>query len=269
MGRLARRDGRAVTSYDRVSAIRYAEVESRPDSFSLRLAPRLVSLFARESRTAAPFPSVLDIGAGTGQLTDALRAAGFRTLGVDPSLPMLEQRVSSRSATTGVVVAAGGAALPLVTRFDLITATFNVLNHLPDREGVEGLIREVARLLEPGGLFVFDINTRLGLQAVSELTVHHVGPTDLTTWRRQWVDDTTLRLDATGAFCRGDTWHRYDETIEKIVLSTSWLEDRCANGGLGTLSWRADDLVNMLDDPEEHAVVFGVARKPGPDLSAE
>lgn len=249
-----------VAGYDHVSAVRYSKVESRPDSFSLRLAPRLIRLLEREGAAGASGAKMLDIGAGTGQLTDALRAAGCQTAGVDRSVSMLENRVCSRSSTRGAVAAADAASLPLVGSFDLVTATFNVINHLPDIAAVTAMFGEVARLLAPGGLFVFDIDTELGLQATSELTEHHVGPTDVTTRRRRWVDDGTLQLDASGMFFDGRRWLRYQESIKKIVVSTKGLESCCRASFLEAPSWRSDDLVTVLDEPEMHAVAYGVTR---------
>jgi len=251
-----------MTSYDDIAARRYAAAESRPDSFSLRLAPRLIRLFHRERpRPTGPgpaVPSLLDIGAGTGQLGDALRVAGFDNLSVDRSLPMLIHRSGIRSGRPGSAVVADAGALPLTARFDLITATFNVVNHLPSLDTVQAMISEVGRLLAPNGLFVFDINTRLGLQATSELTQHHDGPSDLTTWSRHWLDDKRLRLQASGAFLAEGRWHRYEETIDKIVVTVAELERYCTAAGLTVPSWRSDDLETVLDDPEEHPVAFGV-----------
>lgn len=97
---------------------------------------------------------------------------------------------------------------------DVIVATFNVINHLPDLAAVGSMINEVPRVLRPGGLFMFDLNTRRGLQATSETTERHDGPTDVTEWNRLWVDDSKLRLKASGTFFDGEVWHEYDETID-------------------------------------------------------
>ena len=151
-------------SYDEISARRYARVESKPDSFSLRLAPRIQRIFESEPRrSGADLPAMLDLGCGTGQLTDFFRRAGFFTVGVDSSIAMLRHQVAECSERTGAVALADAAQLPLVAGFDLITATFNVLNHLPDTTAVVSLLAEVGRLLAPAGLFVFDINTVSGL----------------------------------------------------------------------------------------------------------
>ena len=249
-------------SYHDIAARRYALAESRPDSFSLRLAPRLIRLFDALGSSAQP-PRLLDVGAGTGQLADVLRAAGFATVSLDRSLPMLRHRIADRSGNGGPAVAADATALPLSAvgprRFDLITATFNVLNHLPNLGAVEATVHEVGRLLAADGLFVFDINTRVGLEATGRTTVHESGPTGDTTWTREWIGPDTLRLRAQGTVVDGDSSYVYDETIDKIVVEPGDLERMCAAAGVGPVAWRSDDLVTSIEHPEQHAVVFGIA----------
>jgi SAM-dependent methyltransferase len=245
--------------YDETSARRYARIESRPDSFSLRLAPRIRRLFDGCHSQSSDAPRMLDIGCGTGQLADYFRAAGFVTIGVDRSTAMLRHRVDDQSDQPGPVAAADATDLPLGGRFDLITATFNVFNHLPDQTAVASVLGEVARLLVPTGLCVFDINTELGLRQVSELTEIGDGSTERIVWCRRWVGDR-LALDARGSFLDGGVWHAYEERIEKIVIHTEQFDAWCAAVGLSRPSWRSDDLSTPRPDPEESPVAFGVIR---------
>ena len=247
-------------SYDDIAALRYARAESRPDSFSLRLAPRLVRLFGADPVRSGQPLRLLDIGAGTGQVADVLRSAGFSTVSLDVSLPMLKLRTSAASNTPGAAVVGDATALPFRSKFDLITATFNVLNHLPDLDAASQMVGEVGRLLAPGGRFVFDINTRIGLEGTGRTTSHETGPGGSTTWTRHWIGPDRLRLRASGPFNDGSQWHYYDETIDKIVVPCADIEHWCLQAGLGTLRWLTDDLVTPIKDPEQHAVAFGVAR---------
>jgi SAM-dependent methyltransferase len=55
-------------------------------------------------------------------------------------------------------------------RFDLALATFDVLNHLRTHAKLPGALSGIARALEPGGHFLFDLNMPELLFSVSE---HH------------------------------------------------------------------------------------------------
>jgi len=211
---------------------------------------------------------MLDIGCGTGQLTDYFRAIGFATVGVDSSTAMLRHRVQHRSGRPGLVAAAGAAGLPLVGQFDLITLTFNVFNHLPDQTAAKSVLAEVARLLAPTGLCVFDINTELGLRQTGELTEIRVGGSDRIVWCRRWAGDR-LVLDASGSFLDGGAWHPYRERIHKRVIHTAEFEGWCEASGLLRPSWRSDDLTTPLEDPEESAIAYGLIRGPAAPSSAD
>jgi SAM-dependent methyltransferase len=256
-----RANGRTVTveRYDEISARRYAHVESRPDSFSLRMAPRIQRLFERHRPDRDDAPKMLDIGCGTGQLTDHMRRAGYITVGLDRSTAMLRHRVAARSGDRGAVATADAAQLPLVGRFELITATFNVINHLPSKQTVSSLMLEVARLLDPDGIFVFDINTALGLEHTAKHVEIVAGDDEFMVWTRHF-DGERLILDASGSFLEGETRHRYRERIAKLVVRIDELERWCAQAGLPLPSWFGDDLETVLIHPEQHATAYGVIR---------
>ncbi|MGY1774632.1 class I SAM-dependent methyltransferase [Geodermatophilus sp. SYSU D00804] len=97
---------------------------------------------------------VLDLGAGTGLLTDVLAAAGHEVLAVDPSAEMLAQL---RARHPGVPAQVGGAeAIPLPdASVDAVVA--GQAAHWFDPEPAAA---ELRRVLRPGGVVGFVWNTR-------------------------------------------------------------------------------------------------------------
>jgi SAM-dependent methyltransferase len=97
---------------------------------------------------------VLDVGAGEGQLTRRLAAAGTRTaVGIDPSVAQLLNAGAHRSPA--VFVRGAGERLPFRSAsFDAVVCCL-VIEHAEDPDALLG---EVARVLEPGGRFVLLIN---------------------------------------------------------------------------------------------------------------
>lgn len=88
---------------------------------------------------------LLEIGAGTGQQAKALAAAGYDVTAID--LP------GSRYASARVwpVIEYDGTTLPFADNsFDIIFSS-NVLEHIADTDGMQ---REIARVLTPGGIAV-------------------------------------------------------------------------------------------------------------------
>lgn len=97
----------------------------------------------------APGRLTLDIGCGEGRLTRDLKALGHRVVGVDQSQSLI---AAAREADPeGEYVVADAARLP----FDEAAADLAVaFMSLMDMDDMRAAIREIARVLVPGGLFV-------------------------------------------------------------------------------------------------------------------
>ncbi|MEZ4564532.1 MAG: class I SAM-dependent methyltransferase [Thermomicrobiales bacterium] len=101
--------------------------------------------------------SVLDIATGTGDLALELERAGFASVvGLDFSAPMLaeaERKARERPGGTSLITWVQGDAMALpfaADVFDAVTVGFGLRN-MPDYLGA---LREVVRVLKPGGTFV-------------------------------------------------------------------------------------------------------------------
>ncbi len=98
----------------------------------------------------------LDLGCGTGILLAGGLAGRSLAVGLDLSLGMLA--IARRRH--GPLMQADVRRLPLSNAsIALATATFDVANHVAPALQLECFLREVKRVLRPGGLFVFDLNT--------------------------------------------------------------------------------------------------------------
>ena len=100
---------------------------------------------------------VLEVGCGAAQCARWLVSRGARAAGVDLSFRQL-QHARRLDEETGVPVPAGCAtatALPFrAGSFDVVFSAFGALQFVHDGAGA---VREVARVLRPGGRFVFSV----------------------------------------------------------------------------------------------------------------
>jgi ubiquinone/menaquinone biosynthesis C-methylase UbiE len=102
--------------------------------------------------------AVLEMGCGTGRLLGHLGEHGYQLHGVDMSAGMLaiarRRLVEARNPIRVELHLADAAALPFPdAKFDGVYSIL-VLNLMPNYEEA---FREVARVLKPGGLFVFNV----------------------------------------------------------------------------------------------------------------
>jgi SAM-dependent methyltransferase len=97
---------------------------------------------------------VLDLGAGTGLLTDVLLAAGHEVVAVDPSEPMLAQL---RARLPQVTAVSGGAEAVPLPDADVDAVVAGQAAHWFDPAPAAA---ELRRVLRPGGVVGFVWNTR-------------------------------------------------------------------------------------------------------------
>ncbi len=113
---------------------------------------------------------ILDLGCGGGFMSEALARMGARVTGVDPSKPAIEA-AKRHSAVEKLDIdyrAGAGEAIPAGDNsFDIVVCV-DVLEHVSD---VQAVAREIARVLRPGGLLLFDTVNRTALSRLVLITL--------------------------------------------------------------------------------------------------
>ena len=119
---------------------------------------------------------VLELGCGTGTVTEMLADAGYDMIGIDNSEEMLAEAMEKRAESGHDIL----YLLQDMQDFELYGAVRAVIsvcdsmNYLTDEEDLEYLFALVNNYLDPEGLFVFDFNTEykyreiLGEQTIAE-----------------------------------------------------------------------------------------------------
>lgn len=110
--------------------------------------------------------AVLDLACGTGSLTLELSKCGYEMIGVDISPDMLCAAREKCAGEDVLFLCQPMEALDLYGTVNAAICTLDSLNHVTDPDVLREVFRRVALFLEPGGLFLFDVNTPYKHRAV-------------------------------------------------------------------------------------------------------
>lgn len=234
-------------------------------AFAEQTAPRLLAWYAASPPGRQRLP-VLDLGCGTGQLAAHFLAAGYAVTGLDLSPEMLAHAARNNAAAVAAgrarFVQADAADFAVDGAFGLIVSTFDTLNHLPDLNALRGCFRSARRVLAPGGFFVFDLNTRLGLQGWNSLNVYEHDGTVLIQ-RRQYEPGALRAATTLIGFvpAANGRYQRFDETITNTAFAVSDVLPALAACGWPTAHTATlADLDAPLAEPEAQSRIYFVAR---------
>ena len=122
--------------------------------------------FVLETVAAPAGGRVLDLGCGTGNSTFPFYVRGFEVVGLDASSEMLN--VAREKLPPISFVRANFTDFCLDEPFDLIVSMFDSLNNLLEPAHFLAAATRVYEHLVPGGSFMFDVNTTLGLKNLWE-----------------------------------------------------------------------------------------------------
>jgi SAM-dependent methyltransferase len=156
---------------------------------------------------------LLDVGCGTGKSFEPLAARGYQVTACDLS-PAMVARARAKAPDGARVLVADMRRLPVTLgAFDLVICLDDAINYLLSVRDLVDCFASVRALLDPDGLFVFDLNTLLVYRSgdVQDPRQEGAGP------RFRW------HVDAARDFRAGGLWSAELEVqvgeSEKPILS--------------------------------------------------
>jgi SAM-dependent methyltransferase len=163
---------------------------------------------------------VLEVGAGSAPCSRWLRAQGGRPVALDLSGGML-RHAAALGATTGIavpLVQAGAERLPFrAGAFDLACSAFGAVPFVAEPRRV---MAEVARVLRPGGRWVFAVN-----HPIRWVFSDDPGPDGLTVQQSYFDRSPYVEIDRTGAATYVEHHRTLGDRVRDLVAAGFVLED--------------------------------------------
>ncbi len=180
---------------------------------------------------------VLELGCGTGNLTELLASMGYDMIGVDCSGDMLGTAMEKREAS-GLDILYLHQDMREFELYGTVRAVVSVcdsMNYITEYEELKQVFRLVNNYLDPGGLFVFDLNTEykyreiLGSQTIAE-SREDCG----FIWENEYDNEAKLNeYDLTLVIREeGQLYRRYEETHIQRAYSLEEVREALLESGM-------------------------------------
>ena len=177
-------------------------------------------------RTAA------DLACGTGSVALLLAQKGMQVIGVDMSEEMLcvAQQKAQEAENPPVFVCQRLEKLNLPRGVDLAVCALDSMNYITNPALCRQALGRIFRVLNPGGCFIFDVNTPEKLRAMDDQIWLDEDDDVYCVWRGEFDEQTRILSYAMDLFQRrGATWERsYEEHLEYAYTQeelTAWLKE--------------------------------------------
>ena len=207
---------------------------------------------------------VLDLGCGTGRFTQMLSDEGFDMIGVDLSAEMLSIAVDrkERSGADILYLLQDMREFELYGTVRAIVSVCDCMNYLTDPADFLQVLRLCKNYLDPGGVFLFDLNTvRKYEEVIADSTFAENREDCSFIWENEYDPDTKINTYALTLFVRDEKeperFIRHEEVHEQRAYAEAEVRDLIREAGLS--------LLDVLDFSEGEADGSGrllfVARK--------
>ena len=233
--------------------------------FARQVGPKIIDFYAA-TPVGKVNKSVLDLCCGAGHLAELLLEKGYPVTGLDLSEHMLEYaRENTRGfIDSGQATFVQGDASDFTSdeRFGLVVSIYDSLNHLENMQALENCFACVHAVCD--GYFIFDLNTRYGLDRWNVTRVDEAGD-DVSIITRGFYDGHSDRAwTKFSGFVRAPDglYERFEETVFNSVYDMEEVKNALLDVGWKNARFsRIDDLKTPIAEPEKEGRVFIVAEK--------
>lgn len=214
---------------------------------------------------------VLELGCGTGNVTERLSQAGYDMIGADSSPDMLEIAMEKR-------VESGADILYLLQdmrEFELygtvraVVSICDSMNYLLDREDLVTVCRLVNNYLDPGGVFIFDLKTEKRYRDMGETTIAENREEASFIWENYYDTAEKINEYDLTLFIRDEDgrYDKFEEFHEQKAYPLQQIEEIVTAGGLKFVAMY--DAFTHTPATEESERVYVIAREQGKEKQGE
>jgi len=208
---------------------------------------------------------VLDLGCGTGTLTELLAKEGYDMIGIDYSQEMLARAMEKRdeSGLSILYLLQDMREFELYGTVKAVVSVCDSLNYLLDEEDVIETFRLVNNYLDPKGLFVFDFNTVYKYkEVIGDATIAENRDDCSFIWENYYHEEDEINeYEVTFFVKEGELFRRFEETHYQRGYTPQQMKDFLKEAGLEFVAMADSDTGGEVTPESER--IYMVARECG------
>lgn len=212
-----------------------------------------------------PGNTVLDLACGTGSLTRELALRGYEMIGVDLSPEMLAE-AAEKNRDTGDIppmfLCQPMEKLDLYGTIDACVCCLDSVNYVTNPKKLQRAFERVHLFLMPGGLFLFDINTREKLEGLDGQVFLDETEEAYCVWRTEFSKRSSICsyfMDIFQLDEESGLWNRGEELHHERAYSTQELTEYLQQAGFHDIRQYGNLKMRAPISGEDR--IFFVARK--------
>ena len=207
---------------------------------------------------------MLDLGCGTGSITIPMAKRGYDMIGVDLSSEMLDiAAAKARDAELDILfLNQDMAEFELYGTVDAAVCALDGVNYLTENGDLDKLFALIHNYLNPGGVFIFDINTEYKLKNILGDNTFVYDEDDVyCVWSNSYDEDDKICGFDLDFFTQTENgqYERNSEYQEERAYSVAEIRESAEKNSLRVVGIYADRSFNAPTDTSER--IFFVVQK--------
>ena len=207
---------------------------------------------------------VLDLGCGTGSLTRIMAAKGYDMIGVDYSPQMLQIAMDKEEDSSILYLLQDMREFELYGTVAAVVSVCDCMNYITELEDLLEVFRLVNNYLDPGGIFIFDMNTEYKYRDVmGDCTIAEDREDSSFIWDNQYEPEAKINIYDLAIFVKEeeDLYRKYTETHYQRAYSLEEIQDTIRRSGMELLA--VYDAFTKEPPREDSERIYVVARECG------
>ena len=208
---------------------------------------------------------ILDMGCGTGNITELLAKAGYDMIGIDNSEDMLAEAMDKRyeSELDILYLCQDMREFELYGTVAAAVSICDSMNYILEYDELIKVFKLVNNYLDPNGLFIFDLNTIHKYECMGDSTIAENREEGSFIWENSYYPDQKLNQYDLTIFAKDedDRYTKFEETHLQRGYTKDEIKSALAEAGLIFIDSFSAFTKNPITEKDER--IYLITRESG------